>query len=138
MFQGDRDRVESVLARAGAARPRHTWRTSRSVGGTALRGRIRDSLNREDASVEQLLQRPVSLHGLRVGHVVDVILEAAEGLPMGLEVRCPTGATASHGRGDVAGAEVVIDSPFALLETDELDFYRGRGVSLRRGRESAA
>jgi hypothetical protein len=37
-----------------------------------------------------------------------------------------------------AGPEVVIDSPFALLETDELDFYRSRGVSLRRGRESAA
>jgi hypothetical protein len=90
--------------------------------------------------VEPLLQRPVSLHGVRVGHVVDVILETSEGQPMGLEVRCLDGrhrflpmAAATR-----AGAEVVIDSPFALLEKDELEFYRGRGVSLRDGRGSAA
>ena len=90
--------------------------------------------------MEQLLEQPVSLHGLRVGHVVDVILDAAEGRPMGLEVRCldrrhrflPMAAASP------VGDEVVIDSPFALLETDELEFYRGRGVSLRQGRESAA
>ena len=90
--------------------------------------------------MEPLLQRPVSLHGVRVGHVVDVILEAAEGQPMGLEIRCldrrhrflPMAAATP------VGSEVVIDSPFALLETDELEFYRGRGVSLRNGRESAA
>jgi hypothetical protein len=89
---------------------------------------------------QQLLERPVTLHGVRVGHVVDVILEAAEGPPMGLEVRCldrrhrflPMAAATP------IGPDVVIDSPFALLETDELEFYRGRGVSLRRGRESAA
>lgn len=82
----------------------------------------------------------MSLHGLRVGRVVDVILDAAEGRPMGLEVRCldrrhrflPMAAATP------VGDEVVIDSPFALLETDELEFYRGRGVSLRRRRESAA
>ena len=82
----------------------------------------------------------MSLHGVRVGHVVDVIMDAAEGLPMGLEVRCldrrhrflPMAAATP------VGDEVVIDSPFALLESDELDFYRSRGVSLRRGRESAA
>ena len=86
--------------------------------------------------MEQLLEQPVSLHGVRVGHVVDVILDAVEGLPMGLEVRCldrrhrflPMAAATP------VGDEVVIDSPFALLETDELEFYRGRGVSLRRGR----
>jgi PRC-barrel domain len=90
--------------------------------------------------VEQLLEQPVSLHGVRMGHVVDVILDAAEGLPMGLEVRCldrrhrflPMAAATP------VGDEVVIDSPFALLETDELEFYKGRGVSLRGGRESAA
>jgi hypothetical protein len=89
---------------------------------------------------QQLLERPVTLHGVRVGHVVDVILEAAEGPPMGLEVRCldrrhrflPMAAATP------VGPDVVIDSPFALLETDELEFYRGRGVSLRQGRESAA
>ena len=90
--------------------------------------------------MEQLLQRPVSLHGVRVGRVVDVILESSEGRPMGLEVRCLDGR---HRFLPMAAAtptcaEVVIDSPFALLETDELEFYRQCGVSLRDSRESAA
>ena len=87
-----------------------------------------------------MLERAVTLHGVRVGHVIDVILDAAEGLPMGLEVRCLDGRHRflPMAAATPAGSEVVIDSPFALLETDELDFYRGRGVSLRRGRESAA
>ena len=90
--------------------------------------------------MNELLQRPVSLHGVRVGHVVDVILEAAEGSPMGLDVRCLDGRHRflPMAAATPAGTEIVIDSPFALLETDELEFYRERGVSLRRGRESAA
>ena len=90
--------------------------------------------------MEQLLEQPVRLHGVRVGYVVDVILDASEGLPMGLEVRCLDGRHRflPMAAATPAGPEVVIDSPFALLETDELDFYRSRGVSLRRGRESAA
>lgn len=90
--------------------------------------------------MEQLLEQPVSLHGVRVGYVVDVILDASEGPPMGLEVRCLDGRHRflPMAAATPAGPEVVIDSPFALLESDELDFYRSRGVSLRRGRESAA
>jgi hypothetical protein len=90
--------------------------------------------------VEKLLERPVSLHGVRVGHVVDVILDESEGLPMGLEVRCLDGRHRflPMAAATPVGPEVVIDSPFALLETDELEFYRGRGVSLRRRREPAA
>jgi PRC-barrel domain len=90
--------------------------------------------------VEPLLQRPVSLHGVRVGHVVDVILEEAGGQPVGLEVRCLDGRLRflPMAAATPAGAEVVIDSPFALLEAEELEFYRERGVSLRDGRESAA
>lgn len=82
----------------------------------------------------------MSLHGLRVGNVVDVILDRSEGLPMGLEVRCLDGRHRflPMAAATPVGAEVVIDSPFALLETDELEFYRGRGVSLRRRREPAA
>jgi len=90
--------------------------------------------------VEKLLELPVSLHGLRVGNVVDVILDRSEGLPMGLEVRCLDGRHRflPMAAATPVGAEVVIDSPFALLETDELEFYWGRGVSLRRRREPAA
>ncbi len=89
--------------------------------------------------MRELLQRIVRLHGVRVGHVVDVILESAERKPMGLEVRCEDGkhrflpmAAASP-----VGDEVVIDSPFALLDADELEFYRERGITLR-SRGSAA
>ena len=90
--------------------------------------------------MEKLLELPVSLHGVRVGHVVDVILDESEGLPMGLEVRCLDGRYRflPMAAATPVGSEVVIDSPFALLETDELEFYRGRGVSLRRRREPAA
>jgi uncharacterized protein YrrD len=98
-------------------------------------------VKREDTvSMEQLLQRPVSLHGVRIGHVVDVILDASAESALGLEVRCLDGRhrflpmAAATSTGD----EVVIDSPFALLDTEELEFYRERGVPLRRGRESAA
>ena len=90
--------------------------------------------------MEELLQRTVSLHGLRVGHVVDVILEASKGDAMGLEVRCLDGRSRflPMAAAIPVGEGVVIDSPFALLETEELEFYRERGVSLRDGRESAA
>lgn len=90
--------------------------------------------------MDGLLQRSVRLHGVRVGHVVDVILEATGEQAMGLEVRCLDGrhrflpmAAASP-----VGDDVVIDSPFALLDTEELEFYRERGVPLRNRREPAA
>jgi hypothetical protein len=90
--------------------------------------------------MEELLQRRVLLHGIRVGNVVDVILESPGGQAMGLEIRCLDGrhrflpmAAASR-----VGDEVVVDSPFALLDSDELEFYRRRGAPLRGRREPAA
>jgi hypothetical protein len=87
--------------------------------------------------MDKLLQRIVRLHGVKVGQVVDVILDPARQEPIGLEVRCNDGrhrflalAAASSLDGDF-----VIDSPFALLDGDELDFYRSRGATLRDGRE---
>jgi PRC-barrel domain len=90
--------------------------------------------------METLLERSVSLHGIRVGVVVDVILDTAEGRPMGLEVRCEDGrhrflpmAAASP-----TDAEIVVHSPFALLDTEQLEFYRAHGMPLRSSGESAA
>jgi sporulation protein YlmC with PRC-barrel domain len=90
--------------------------------------------------MHELLQRVVRLHGVRVGHVVDVILDSTEGKPMGLEVRCEDGkhrflpmAAAS-----LLGDEVVVESPFALLDAGELEFYRARGIPVRSRREPAA
>ena len=90
--------------------------------------------------MQELLQRIVRLHGVQIGHVVDVFIDPTEGSPIGLEVRCEDGkhrflpmsaATSVDG-------EVVIGSPFALLDTDELEFYRARSAALRDRPESAA
>jgi hypothetical protein len=90
--------------------------------------------------VEKLLKRSVSLHGVLVGVVVDVILDTVERRPIGLEVRCQDG---KHRFLPMAAAsptseEIVIDSPFALLDTEQLEFYRAHGMALRGRDESAA
>jgi hypothetical protein len=84
--------------------------------------------------MEKLLERIVRLHGVEVGIVVDVILGAAGEEPIGLEVRCKDGRhrfLALAAAAPVDG-ELEIDSPFALLDGDELEFYRQRGATLRR------
>jgi hypothetical protein len=87
--------------------------------------------------VEKLLERIVRLHGVEVGVVVDVILDSAREEPIGLEVRCKDGRhrfLALAAAAPVDG-ELEIDSPFALLDGDELDFYRERGATLRQRRK---
>jgi hypothetical protein len=90
--------------------------------------------------MEELLQQVVRLHGVRIGHVVDVILDSTREKPIGLEIRCQDGQhrflpmAAASTNGD----EVLIDSPFALLEGDELTFYRQRGATLRDSGEPVA
>lgn len=90
--------------------------------------------------MEELLARQVVMNGIKVGRVVDVLLGADGETVVGLEVRCEDGrhrflpqALAADRDGAIA-----IDSPFALLDTEELDFYRDRGRTLRARRESAA
>jgi PRC-barrel domain protein len=90
--------------------------------------------------MHELLQRTVRLHGVQIGRVVDVILDEAEGEPIGLEVRCEDGM---HRFLPLAAASetedgLVVESPFALLDSDELEFYRARGTPLRGRRDSAA
>ena len=91
-------------------------------------------------AMHELLQRVVRLHGLQIGHVVDVILDAEGGEAVGLEIRCQDGQHRFLPMAAAApvGEEVLIDSPFALLDVDQLEFYRERGVTLRRRDESAA
>lgn len=83
--------------------------------------------------MEHWLQRPVRLRGVQLGNVVDVILDADARDAVGLEVRCEDG---QHRFLPMAAAklvdrDVVVDSPFALLDADELAFYRERGIALR-------
>ena len=90
--------------------------------------------------MERLLERPVVMRGLRVGRVVDVILEPHSRSVIGFEVRCkdgrhrflPRAAATDH------NATIEIESPFALLDTDQLEFYRRRGTTLRTRQDPAA
>ena len=83
-----------------------------------------------------LLNRRVVTRGIELGRVVDVILDEAAKVPVGLDVRCGDGehrflplATATIGEEDIEVA-----SPLTLLETDQFDFYRARGRALRSRR----
>jgi hypothetical protein len=88
----------------------------------------------------ELLEREVSINGIKVGRVVDVLLAPDRETVVGLEVRCHDGRhrflpnAAASERGD----GIAIASPFALLDTDQLAYYRERGLTLRTRRDSAA
>ena len=90
--------------------------------------------------MDRLLERTVVLKGVQVGRVVDVIFDRADGDVVGFEVRCedgrhrflPSAAATSH------DSTIEIASPFALLDTDQLEFYRRRGSTLRSHEEPAA
>jgi hypothetical protein len=90
--------------------------------------------------VNELLWTSVVLNGIRVGRVTDVILESGTEQVVGFEVRCEDGQDRFLPRAaaTIDGSSLRIDSPLALLDSDELDFYRQRGLTLRRRREPAA
>ena len=79
-----------------------------------------------------LLNRPVLMRGIELGRVVDVILDQHEE-PIGLDVLCGdeerrfVPMAAARIRED----DVEVDSPLAMLESEQLDFYRSRGRTLR-------
>jgi hypothetical protein len=91
-------------------------------------------------AMEHRLWQNVTMNGITVGRIVDAILDREQGDVIGFEVRCedgrhrylPRAATRADGDG------VAIESPLALLDADELDFYRRRGVAVRAREEPAA
>jgi sporulation protein YlmC with PRC-barrel domain len=90
--------------------------------------------------MEELLEQTVVMKGIRIGRVVDVILGARDGEIIGFEVHCKDGQhrflpSAAATRED---RTIVIHSPFALLDADQLEFYRRRGRTLRTREEPAA
>jgi sporulation protein YlmC with PRC-barrel domain len=90
--------------------------------------------------MEELLAKTVVLNGLKVGRVVDVLLAPDGKAVVGLEVRCGDGQHRFLPKAAAVEGEdtIEIDSPFALLDTDELGFYHEQGRTLRTRRESAA
>lgn len=91
--------------------------------------------------MSELLEATVVFKGVRIGRIVDVILDRAGGEVVGFEVRCEDRRHRFLPRAAVTIADdstVEIGSPFALLDAGELEFYRERGVTLRRREEPAA
>ena len=86
------------------------------------------------------LWRSVEMNGITVGRVVDVILERENLEVIGFEVRCEDGRHRFLPRAAAAtdGSVIAIDSPLALLDADQLEFYRRRGATLRSPEEPAA
>jgi hypothetical protein len=85
--------------------------------------------------MEDLLEQTVVMKGVQIGRVVDLIFGARDEL-IGFEVRCQDGQhrflpSAAASRHDHT---IAIESPFALLDADQLEFYRRRGRTLRTRR----
>jgi hypothetical protein len=82
---------------------------------------------------DDLLRLPVRTRGIEIGRPVDVIVDPTAGRALGFDVLC---RDESHRFLPLAVAQVqaeqlVVESSLALLDEDELDFYRRRGRSLR-------
>jgi hypothetical protein len=91
-----------------------------------------------ELSGDALLALPVRLHGIQLGRPADLLLDRESFRAVGLDVVCsdevhrflplPTAV--------VSEEEIVIRSPFVLLEESQRDFYRARAFTLTslRGR----
>ncbi len=86
---------------------------------------------------EELLRRPVLVHGIRLGRTVDVIFDPEGTRVVGFDVLCgdelhrflPYPATV------VARNALEVESTLTLLDPEELAFYREHGRSLASDRE---
>jgi sporulation protein YlmC with PRC-barrel domain len=90
--------------------------------------------------MHELLERTVVIRGVRIGRVIDVILDRVNGEAVGYEVRCEDGRHRFLPRAAAVISEsaIEIDSSLALLDSAELEFYRRRGTTLRTREEPAA
>jgi len=82
-------------------------------------------------SLERLLDLPVRHHGITLGHVSDVLLDA-DGEPIGLSVRSVADEPGflPWPSAELGPDEVQVPYPLALLSEAELEFYRGTSRSL--------
>jgi hypothetical protein len=88
---------------------------------------------RTPLSAEELLRFPVRLDGMDVGRAVDVIVDPLQQRALGLDVLCldevhrflPLAAA------EVGDGEIRLSTPFAFVDSDGFEFYRGRASSLR-------
>jgi hypothetical protein len=88
---------------------------------------------RTPLSAEDLLQFPVRLDGIDVGRAVDLIVDPLHQRALGLDVLCRDEAHRflPLAAADIGESEIRVSSPFALVDNDGFEFYRGRTSSLR-------
>ena len=79
-----------------------------------------------------LLRLPVRLNGIELGRPVDVILDREARHAVGLEIKCGDGTRRFLPLKTVRvhSDHITLSSAFALLNAEELRFYRERGRSL--------
>jgi hypothetical protein len=78
------------------------------------------------------VRAPVFVRGIRLGEVVNVLLDAGAPRILGLEVLCGDGSSRflPYSTARVRGSAVEIDSTLTLLDERELDFYRSHARAL--------
>ena len=83
---------------------------------------------------EELLQFPVRLDSIDVGRAVDLIVDPVQQRALGLDVLCRDNAHRflPLAAAEVRESEIRLTSPFALVDNDGFEFYRGRASSLRQ------
>ena len=92
------------------------------------------------ATAESLLGKVVRLRGINLGHVVDVFVDLQPLRAVGLHIRSPDGSErfVPFPVARVVEDAVEVASPFAVLDEDEVGFYREGAVRWRALRGTAA
>ena len=94
-----------------------------------------EPLHMRGLRAEELLQRAVRLHGIRLGRIVDVIFDPDGTRVVGFDVLCGDEIhrfLPFSGVGE-SGLELEVTSALMLLDAAELEFYRRHGLSLEGG-----
>lgn len=82
-------------------------------------------------SANELLLLPVQLHGIRLGHPVDLLLDAESWRALGFVVLCGDESERFLVFAAADPRDDAIDVPSSLMLLEDVDFYRTRSRSLR-------
>ncbi len=82
---------------------------------------------------EELLNLPVRVRGIELGRPVDLIVDHGVTRAVGFDVLCGDEAHRflPFAVASVVGDGIEIESPFVLLDLDQVAFYREQATSLR-------
>ncbi len=85
-------------------------------------------------SAETLLKLSVRSRGIELGYPVDVVLDPEGRRALGLIVLCKDEARRFLPLtvAEIGDEEIAVTSPLALLDEEELDFYRRHASTIRR------